>query len=368
MNKIKVCHVVSALESGGVESVIYNYCSKIDREKFEFHILYQRKATQKNRDEFEKIGVFMKEIPGKVKHPLKNYYETKKYLKDNDIDVVHAHMTLVNFIPLLAAKKLGLKLRISHSHNNDVRKKSNVKKFFEKIMKKLTLYYSNIRMACGVDAGQYLYENKDFIVLNNALDLEKYKYDIKKGKILREKYDISSNSFVIGNIGRFTEQKNQIFLLDIFSEINKRFKDSYLLIIGDGDLRENLVKHAKDLNVYDKVIFTGIIDNVNDYYSMMDLFVLPSLWEGLPVVGIEAQASGLKCLFSKNIDKNVCVLENNIKMLPLELEKWVNAIGDEIKLNSNGRIIDNKKFEFRGLSIESEVEKLTKIYLKVGEC
>lgn len=361
MRKIKVCHVVSALEAGGVETLIYNYCSKLDLSKFEVHILYQRQASKKNQEEFEKLGFFLKEIPEKMKHPLKNYFETKKYLKDNQIDVVHAHMTLANFIPLLAAKKIGIKNRVSHSHNSDVRDKATFNRIFEYILKILTMKYATKLVACGNDAGKYLYLNKDFIVLNNALNLEKFKYNEEKRQKIRMQYNISQDSILIGNIGRFTEQKNQDFLISILKELVNKNSKYKLMIIGDGYLEFKLKQKVEELKITKNVIFTGIVDNTDCFYSAFDVFVLPSLWEGLPVSGLEAQASGLKCLFSENIDKDVIILKEKVKVLDLQTSTWLNEL-ENLDDDIYNRNIDIKEFENRNLNIEKEVKKLENIY------
>ena len=364
MKKINVCHVMSALEAGGVEAVVINYCSHMNLDKYNMHILHQRKPSEKNFNEFKKLGFLIKEIPEKSKHPIKNYKETKKYFIDNNIDVVHAHMTLVNFIPLLAAKRVGIKIRISHSHNSDVREKSILKKCFEKILKVLTNHYCTVRISCGEDAGKYLYGKRNFVILNNALDLEKYKYNEKNRNKLQEEYGLNNENFIIGNIGRFTIQKNQKFLLNIFSELVKRDKKYILFIIGDGELKGELTQYAKELNIDDRVIFTGIINNTNEYYSLFDLFVLPSLWEGLPVVGVEAQASGVKCLFSEKIDLKANIIKNKVNNIPLEEECWVNEI---LSINSGyDRNIDSSLFTSLGFDINNEVSKLENIY--GGEC
>jgi glycosyltransferase involved in cell wall biosynthesis len=325
------------------------------------HILYQRHVSQKNYEEFSKLGFKLYEIPEKIRHPIKNYFYTKKYFRDNSINVVHAHMTLVNFIPLIAAKKCNIKIRISHSHNSDVRKKTILKKFFEKIMKNLTIKYSTYNLACGIDAGKYLYGKQNFIILNNALDLNRYLYNFNIRKKLMEKYNIDESTLIIGNIGRFTVQKNQKFLIDIFSEVYKQNKNSILLIIGDGKLREELEKKVKELNLINNIIFTGIVNNTNEYYSLMDIFVLPSLWEGLPIAGIEAQVSGLKCLFSNKIDNDVIVIENNVKKLDLKLNEWSREI---LSISKNyNRNIDKKIFSNRGFDICNEAKKIENIYL-----
>ena len=167
--KIKVCHVVSGLKAGGVESVIYNYCSRLSKEDYEFHIIYQHNPLKKNVEEFEKVGFILKRIPSKLKHPIKNYLETLRYFKENSFDVVHCHMTLTNFIPLIAAKKAKICVRICHSHEAKILPRNFLKRIFMKYMIYLCNKYATIRVACGNEAGKFLYGKNDFIVLNNGI-------------------------------------------------------------------------------------------------------------------------------------------------------------------------------------------------------
>lgn len=367
MKKINVCHVMSALEAGGVEAVVYNYCSKMNLDKYNMHILHQRTASRKNKEEFTKLGFSIQEIPEKTKNPIKNYYATKKYLQENSIDVVHAHMTLVNFIPLMAAKHLGINVRISHSHNSDVRKKSMLRKIAEMIMKKITLHYSTVNLACGEEAGKYLYGKHKFQILNNALDLKKYSYNKKNKKELASKLKISEKDIIIGNIGRFTNQKNQAFLLDVFNEVLRENDNYKLVIVGDGELKDELINKTKELNIYDKVIFTGNIDNANEYYSLMDCFLFPSNFEGLPYTLIEAQANGLPIIASNKISEEVNI-SNSIIFYSIEndkIDEWA-SLSIKLAKNKTNKNYENKIIE-NGYSISNTVDELLKIYEKRGK-
>ena len=362
MNKIKVCHVVSGLKAGGVESMIYNYCSRMDLSKYEFHILYQHEPSQKNIDEFSKLGFKFGKLPYKIKHPLKNYFETKKYFKKNKIDVVHCHMTLMNIFPLLAARRCNISKRICHSHNSDVRKKKFLIKIFENLLKFLCIKNSTHLIACGIDAGNYMFGRKKFQVLNNAMDLDLYKFNLESRKKIRNTYNIKTNDVLIGHIGRFTEQKNHRRLIELFEEIINRSDDkSYkLMLLGDGEMKSDIEDIVHEKKLEEKVIFTGIVSNTNEFYSAFDLFLLPSLWEGLPVVSIESQISGLKCAYSKNIDMNCKILNTTNFIDNEDTEKWVNFV---IFCDINyDRKCDEKLFDNKNLNIKTEVKKLKQIY------
>lgn len=362
MSKLKICHIVSGLKAGGVESMIYNYCSHMDSKKLEFHILYQHEPSIKNVEEFVKLGFKLHRISSKVKHPIRNYIETRKYLKDNNIDVVHCHMTLMNFIPLIAAKNLKIKTRICHSHNSDVRKKNVFVKVIEYILKKICILTATDLVACGDDAGKFMYGNKDFVVLNNALDLDKFKYNEIKRQELRKKYGIKENEIVIGHIGRFTNQKNHEFIVELFKLLSTKNSKYKLMLVGDGELKNKIENLVDDYELADKVCFTGIISNTNEIYSAFDLFILPSLWEGLPVVGIESQVSGLNCFFSSNIDKNVCIVNDRVMLLSLNINKWVKVICNFDNNYNRNIILDI--FDKKKLNIKIEVNILQQMYLE----
>ena len=359
--KKNVCHIVSGLKAGGVETMIYNYCKNLKND-YNFFLLYQHEPSQKNIKEFSKIGFKLQRIPSKIKHPIKNYIETLNYLKNNSIDIVHCHMTLMNLIPLLAAKRLKIKVRICHSHNSDVRNKNFLVKIIEKVLKITCINNATNLVACGEDAGKYMFGKRKYLILNNAMDLDLYKYNPSSRKKIRNAYNISNEEILIGHIGRFTDQKNHKFLIEIFEKIiSTSNKTKYkLMLLGDGELKNEIEELVIEKHLNDLVIFTGIVSNPNDYYSAFDIFLLPSLWEGLPVVSIEAQISGLICGFSNNIDKNCKVIDTTKFLDNTNLDEWVEF--SKIKSNSYNRRCNENLFNDMGLNINTEVQKLKKIY------
>ena len=360
-NKIKVCNVVSALKSGGAENMIYNYSKEFDSDKYEFHLLYQYNPSQKKLKEFEDIGFKTQKIFPKRYNIIKNYFQTKKYLIENKIDILHAHMTIANFIPLLAAKRGGIKVRISHSHESINNEGNFLKKIIRYILKKMCNCYSTVNIACGKKAGNYLFGKSKYIILNNAIDLDRYKYCNKIRSIMRNKYGLTNDDILVGHIGRFIDVKNHRFIIDIAEKIvrnNNRFK---FMLIGSGILEKDIKKLVCEKNLEKNIIFTGEVSNVNEYYNAMDIFVLPSKREGLPFVLIEAQANGLKCLFSNTIDKNSIIVKENCKVLELEEKKWVSELEKIDKDYKRNRDI-TLNFDNMSLNIKNEYKKLERIY------
>ncbi|MGL4875757.1 MAG: glycosyltransferase [Clostridium sp.] len=362
MKKINVCHVVSGLKSGGAESMIYNYVSKMEEDKYEFSLLYQHEPVEKCINEFNSLNFKLKRISSKIKNPIKNYRETKKFLIKNKVDVIHCHMTLGNCIPLIAAKRAKVKLRICHAHETGTSTRGILDKIVEKIYKKICLLCANKYIACGNVAGRFLYGNNEFIILNNALDLEKFRYNEEIRKKIREEMKISEECMLIGHVGRFIGVKNHRFIVEFFKEVVNLKSNFKLILVGSGELENEIKQLVKNIGIEKNIIFTGVVENVHDYYNAFDIFILPSKREGLPLVALESQANGLKCYLSEGIDKNTCVIDS-CRMIALEKDKWINEIiNTKVEYKRN---ISLNKFNQKNMNIDEEVKKLNEIYGEV---
>lgn len=363
--KIKVAEFVSRLEFGGVESMLLNYLPHFkNKEQFDFHIITQDINVQRCIEEFEKIGCTVHIVTHKRTNFLKNTKEVFAIMKAEKFEVVHSHMTMTNFYVMFLAWVLGIPKRISHSHET-----SNATGFksllTDSIIKFINKCFSTVWMACGYDAGIFLYgkkavERKKVLIANNAIDLNKFHPNETTQKKIRDLYNIK-NSVCIGHVGRFITVKNHSFVVDIFSEFLKFNPDSKLLLIGDGELREEISKKVTKLDLNDKVIFTGNITNTNEFFQAMDVFVLPSLHEGLPVVSIEAQAAGLPCFISSNVDKR-CAFTDGVKFLSINAsaKEWANLIFQHTE--KKDRYSSKKALTVAGYNIEIEAKKLEQIY------
>lgn len=328
--KIRVMHFVSGLVSGGVEQMLYNYCRFMDKEKFEFIIVYQHEPVETCKSKFDDIGCKTIRITARNENFIKNVTDGYKEIKRHNPDIVHAHMNLMNFCPLFAAWLLGIKIRISHSHIAE-RKQGLLFFVITRVCKMLNIIFSSTLMTCGREAGEYLYGKKkmsagNILLIQNATDLEYYRPDDNAGKNLRAQLGID-NAFVLGHVGRFTEQKNHMRLLKIFTSVLELMPNAYLLLIGTGVLELNIKERAMELGISERVIFLGTTKDMNPVYSAMDVFVLPSLYEGFPVVSIEVQAAQIPSIFSDTIDAG-CKLTNAIEFVSLEKsdQEWARII------------------------------------------
>lgn len=350
----------------GVTSVIMNYFRNINHDKVQIDFLVFSDSEKEIVNEIRTAGskvYFMPKLGMKNVKEFLDYYEkffnTHRYYK-----IVHSHFNQIDSLVFPIAKKYGVKYCISHSHNT---KYSDYKL---RAMRNWVMCIplkkdSDVWAACGVKAGEFLY-GKDFmkssthLVIHNAVDIDKYRYNVEVRTQKRKELDLS-DEFVIGNVGSFKPQKNQQFLINVFNELLNEVpqKAHYrLMLVGEGALRTELEKKVNELGIKSYVLFTGSRDDVDELLQAMDVYALPSLYEGLPVTGIEAQAAGLPCIFSDTITKEVKIC--NTKYLSLDDEyAWAREI---LKLQYFERKDTSDIVHKRGYDIKMEAKKLEDYY------
>lgn len=369
-NVIRVAHVIGNWLGGGVESVVMNYYRNIDRSKIQFDFLCSESSTDIPYQEIEKLGGRVIIIPSYSK--VFGYQKVlTKIFKENKYKIVHSHISTMSIFPLRAAKKAGVPVRIAHSHST-TNKKEKKKNLLKQILRPLSKVYATDYMCCSELAGRWLFGNKEYnngnvYLLNNAIDLEKFKYDENIRNQKRKELNIEKDTLVIGHVGRFVEQKNHRFLIDIFNEVHNQNNNSILLLAGQGPLMPEIKEKVKQLGLENQVKFLGQRSDINQLYQVFDAFCLPSLYEGLPVVGVEAQATGLLCLFSDDMTKETKVLDTT-EFLALNqgAKKW-----GEVLLNDVNKVSRNEKvkesFEDKGFDIKKESDKLYYKYVEYLE-
>lgn len=327
---IIIAQIMGKWIGGGVEAVVMNYYRHIDRTKIQFDFICDEDSTNIPYDEIEKLGGRVIIVPP-YQHILAYLKKLKQIFKENKYKIVHSHINALSVFPLYAAKCAGVPVRIAHSHST-----SNKKEWKKTLMKNMLRPFSKVfatdYMCCSELAGRWLFGNKTYddgkvYLLNNAIDVEKFAYneDVRKAK--RKELEIADDTFVIGHIGRFVAQKNHTVLIDIFNEVHKEKENSVLLLVGQGPLENELKKKINRLGLSDSVKFLGQRDDVSELYQAFDVFLLPSLYEGLPVVGVEAQATGLLCIFSDDMTKETKLLDaTEFLSLNQSVEEWANDI------------------------------------------
>ena len=360
---IRVAQIMGKYVGGGVESIILNYYRHIDKNKVQFDFIFDEDSTLEiPKEEIENMG-------GRV-FICPPYQKLKKYIKflvnlfkENKYEIVHSNINTLSVFPLYAAKKAGVKVRIAHSHSTS-NKKEWKKNILKNILRPWSKRYANVYFACSELAGRYQFGNRTFEkgkvkIINNAIELERFQYDENKRNEIRDELNIENDTLVIGHIGRFIQQKNHEFLIDVFKKVHDENNNSVLLLVGQGDLHEKIKTKVDSLGLNDYVKFLGWRKDVDKLYLAMDIFCLPSLYEGLGMVLIEAQTSGLKCIASINVPDCAKVTEN-VEFLELQVDEWKNKI-KELKEYFRKSYIS--EITEQGYEIRNETRKLEEEYL-----
>lgn len=344
---IKVLQVVKALEKNGVTSVILTYSHNIDKKKFQMDIVTGTLYEQHYRDQLEADGCKFYVIPNRDKNPIQYIKKLAQIIKTGHYSIVHVHGNSAMIFPeLIAAKIGGAKVRIAHSHNTMCNYPG-----IEHLARPVFNYGYTHGIACSKSAGEWMFKKKNFTVINNGIDTKKTAYLEEDRNSVRVELEICDDEILVGHVGFFNYQKNHPRLISIFEKIHQRNAKTKLLLVGEGPNRESTEKMVAEKNLSDCVIFYGQSKNVPRLMSAMDVFVLPSNFEGTPIVLLEAQASGMKCVTSADFpdDASIAVvhlsLEENdtvwaAKVLQCAQENWDNRIEKSIEYRNY--LIDNK--------------------------
>lgn len=301
---IRILHVVNDMHRAGLETMLMNYYRNIDRTKIQFDFLTHRPKKSDYDDEILSMGGKVYYAPRLYPQNYLKYFKwMKQFFEEHpEYKIMHSHIDAMSYLPLLAGKKAGIPVRIAHSHNTSIDR--DFKYLLKQYFRFRITSVANMYLACGEEAGKFLFGNKEFTVIPNAVEAEKFYYNESMRIKKREELALT-NEFVIGHIGRMSYQKNHKFLIKIFSEVVKRDSKAVLLLIGVGEKEVEVRKQVRSLGIEKKVRFLGSRSDVSELYQAMDVFVLPSLFEGIPVVGIEAQFADLPCIFSNKTPKEV---------------------------------------------------------------
>lgn len=366
MEKIRVLQMVGSLGNAGLETVIMNYYRNINRNKIQFDFVVSSLVKQKYDDEIEKMGGKIFRLPSRNKHPIKYMKSLAKILKENNYKIFHCNTNSASCtVDLAVAKFCNIPIRIAHSHNS-----SCVKKVQHYLLKPFLNFVVTDRFACSKIAADWVFGKRKYNLINNAIDVSKFKFEQKTREKIRKQLNIDNEDKVIGVVGRLSNQKNPLFMLEVFNELIKRNFKCKLLMIGSGELKNDVEKRAKELKITENIIFTGNINNVNEYYSAMDIFCMPSLYEGLSVALIEAQTNGLKCIISENITKEA-IITDNVSILPIDkgTRIWTDMIIETLIKNYTDHSDVIFQIVNNGYDIITESNKLEQFYLeKINIC
>lgn len=363
MEPLRVLQIVPNMHSAGLENWLMNIYRNIDRDKVQFDFLVHYTKRFDFDDEIEKLGGKIYRLSVREDNNVKKYINDLEYFfkSHREYRVIHSHMPSLAYIHLGIAKKNKIEYRFLHSHNAFSTR--NIKGYIKAIMSKLAKYNATDLLACSEKAGQFQYGKTGFKIINNAIELEKFIYNEEIRTKLRSDLGLN-DKFVIGHIGRFNVQKNHEFIIDIASSLDKLNEDFHLLLLGDGEKRKEIERLVIEKNIKQKVTFLGVRDDVNKFYQAFDVFILPSLHEGLPVVGVEAQSADLPVIFSNEITEEAKLIEK-ANFLPIDngVSCWVSEI---LRVKSGNLNRRNKAIEItkKGYNVKNEARQLIDMYMK----
>lgn len=361
---IRVLQIIGNVCGGGVEAVIMNYYRNIDRTKVQFDFVVDGYGKTSLDDEIISLG-------GKVYHVEPYRQNVFRYMKQiyqivrqGHYHIVHSNMNTLSVFSLFPAWLAGAEQRILHNHSTAV-KQEGARSVMKTILRPLAPLFANRYAACSKLAGDWMYgvrrmERGDIAIIRNAINVEQYAYSTEQRTKYRQELGIAEDALVIGHVGRFMFQKNHAFLVEIFREVYQREPRSVLLLIGDGELRSDMEQLVQRYGLADNVHFLGLCKDVCNLYNAMDVFVLPSWYEGLPVVSVEAQANGLRCLFSTNVTAESRLTKTaEFYDLADGAVKWAAHIMDGNNERNKNACADMRS---AGFDIKTQVEKLWEWY------
>ena len=361
---IRILHYIGSLNIGGSQTMIMGIYRNMDRSKIQFDFVIDRKNETFFKDEIESLGgkvyIFDEYFKGY------NYFSFAKQWKEffrahPEYKIIHCHVRSVASIVLKIAKRNGLKtICHSHSTSNGYGMKSVAKKMLQRRISEYCDHY----LACSKESAEWLYGkeiSKKCLIINNAIDVSKYKYNAKVRKKVRIELGLD-DKILIGQVGRMEAVKNHVFSLKLLRELLKSNKSYHLLIVGSGTQKDNIIKRAKEIGVYNNITILESRNDVNELMQAMDVFVMPSLYEGLPLALIEAQAASLPCMISDTIKDGILIDKTVAKLKLDSLEKWVRRV-EGLVVNGNEREDVSAIIVKSGFDIKKNAKKLSDFYL-----
>ncbi|MDF2369216.1 MAG: glycosyltransferase family 1 protein [Rhizobiaceae bacterium] len=359
----RILHFTPGFRLGGVETLLLGLYRNLDRDRFQFDFVTDNLDTMEEFEEIRSMGGRVYQFGRYLDNPLAYQRKFVNVIASMDPDstIFHSHDVLRSAPLLFACRRKGIKRRVLHSHTDSF--KGSRREYFAPTILFLTNGLATHYFACSNEAGRFMFPGRDFSIFNNAVDLTRFIFDRPARDALRAKLGISPGAAVIGHTGRFTFQKNHDWIIRVFAEFVKNHSDSHLLLVGAGPL-ENEMRHlASKLAVSDRVIFAGRQNDVTAYLSAMDLFCLPSHFEGLPLSLIEAQANGLPILVSDIVTEEVCLTDAINKFsLKSTASEWASVLVGLHRKGRHNSTIQVNKLRTDGYDIRTQWKKLVSLY------
>ena len=358
-----------SMNRGGAENAIMNYYRHFDRTKVQFDFLLTEPSKCQFEDEIVSLGGYIYRVPLlKMLNPFSYFKEVSSFFDLHpEYMIVHSHTSSKSVFPLLIAKRKGIPNRIAHSHNtkSEYGYKGWIRNLLKYGLKRVATHF----FACSMEAALWLYgsmfcKDNKVMLLRNVIECPKFSFDLHVRAVVRNKINLNEKSLLVGCVGRFFKQKNLFFAIDIFQEINKLNESAVFMLVGDGEQRAEIESQIAKYGLEDKVLLTGVVSNVSDMLQAMDVFLMPSFFEGLPLSLIEAQASGLRCVVSDGIPKEADVT-GLVTFLPLAdgAKKWAEVILCQKDYKRRSYM---EELKVAGYDAETSAKKLEQFYLDLS--
>lgn len=360
---VRILQCVNNMHRAGLETMLMNYYRNIDRTKLQFDFLTHRKDRAAYDDEIEQLGGRIYRAPRLYPQNYPAYFSYMRafFAEHPEYKIMHAHIDSMSYLPLLAGKHAAVPVRIAHSHNTSIDRdlKYPLKQFFRYRLPTAATH----RFACGEEAGQFLFRGEDFKVIPNAVDAARFRYDPAVRRDMREALQLHGK-VAVGHVGRFAYAKNHKFILEIFHAFWKSQPNAVLVLVGTGEKEQEMKERAVALGLEKQVLFLGSRSDVHALYQAMDVFLMPSLFEGVPVVGIEAQISGLPCLFSDAVPEEVAFSpKSRFLSLGQSAQQWAQAVAEAVQQERDGDVYVPDKYDVQRAAIHLQQQ-----YLDLQEC
>ncbi len=359
---VRIAQIMGKMNGGGVESTVMSYYRQIDKTRFQYDFIVDDDSQMVPQEEIENLGGRVFFVPS-YKHIFSYLKELKNLFKQEKWQIVHSNLNTLSVFPLYAGKCAKVPCRIAHNHST-AGKGETLKKLLKYALRPFAKTFSTDYTACSEFAGRWLFGDKTFDegkvhVFKNGIKIENFTFNQQNRDEIRAKFNLK-DEYVLGHVGRFTQAKNHAFLIDIFAECNKLDENVRLMLVGTGELLEEMKTKVEKLGLSEKVIFVGQTDEVPKFLQAMDIFVVPSFYEGGPIVGIEAQASDLKCVYSDVISQEMKALDTTVYLsLDLPASEWAKEVMNK---KTQPRKDTTKEIVDAGFDIKTTAKQMVEFY------
>lgn len=358
MKKVLVIITTAFSPVGGLATVMMNYYRVLDKSKIHIDFASTNEIESSLLSEISAYGSKYFQLPRR-RNVLKYWNAVRVLSKNYNILHVHANSSTA-VIELSAAKAAGVSKRIHHNHNSKTQHQ-----IINALLHPFFKHSYTDAIACSQLAGDWLFGKGKYVILRNAINLHKFVYNADVRELVRKKYNFQSNEFVLGHVGKFVEAKNHYFLIKLFAVYHSKHPNSKLLLVGDGVLRAKIETWISESGCAESIVLAGLRSDVSALVQAMDIFVFPSLYEGMPLSVMEAEASGLPCLISSNVTNDVNIgqdvkmkdLTDGVKDWADSIDSFDYALSREVRCHNNYELITKA-----GYNIENEANELLKIY------